>query len=35
MAKKYDIGFNGWCEESERLDISLDIIEKVFSEPKI
>ncbi|NVJ50138.1 MAG: bifunctional proline dehydrogenase/L-glutamate gamma-semialdehyde dehydrogenase PutA [Gammaproteobacteria bacterium] len=31
-AKKYDIGLTVDAEESERLDISLDIIEKVFSD---
>jgi RHH-type proline utilization regulon transcriptional repressor/proline dehydrogenase/delta 1-pyrroline-5-carboxylate dehydrogenase len=32
MAKKYDIGLTVDAEESERLDISLDIIEKVYSD---
>lgn len=35
MAKKYDIGLTVDAEESERLDISLDIIEKVFSDPDL
>ncbi|MFQ3249250.1 MAG: RHH-type proline utilization regulon transcriptional repressor/proline dehydrogenase [Glaciecola sp.] len=35
MAKKYDIGLTVDAEESERLDISLDIIEKVFSDPEL
>ncbi|WP_416307449.1 bifunctional proline dehydrogenase/L-glutamate gamma-semialdehyde dehydrogenase PutA [Neptunicella sp. SCSIO 80796] len=32
LAKKYDIGLTVDAEESERLDISLDIIEMVFSD---
>lgn len=32
LAKKYDIGLTVDAEESERLDISLDIIEAVFSD---
>jgi RHH-type proline utilization regulon transcriptional repressor/proline dehydrogenase/delta 1-pyrroline-5-carboxylate dehydrogenase len=32
LAKKYDIGLTVDAEESERLNISLDIIEKVFSD---
>ncbi|MFT5540908.1 MAG: RHH-type proline utilization regulon transcriptional repressor/proline dehydrogenase [Glaciecola sp.] len=32
LAKKYDIGLTVDAEESERLEISLDIIEKVFSD---
>ncbi|MGQ8366271.1 bifunctional proline dehydrogenase/L-glutamate gamma-semialdehyde dehydrogenase PutA [Glaciecola sp. 1036] len=32
MAKEYDIGLTVDAEESERLDISLDIIEKVFTD---
>ena len=32
LAKKYDIGLTIDAEESERLDISLDIIEAVFSD---
>lgn len=35
MAKKYDIGLTVDAEESERLDLSLDIIEKVFSDPEL
>jgi RHH-type proline utilization regulon transcriptional repressor/proline dehydrogenase/delta 1-pyrroline-5-carboxylate dehydrogenase len=35
MAKKYDIGLTVDAEESERLDISLDIIEIVFSDPEL
>lgn len=35
MAKKYDIGLTVDAEESERLDISLDIIEKVYSDPDL
>ncbi|WP_206485260.1 bifunctional proline dehydrogenase/L-glutamate gamma-semialdehyde dehydrogenase PutA [Thalassotalea sp. G2M2-11] len=32
LAKEYDIGLTVDAEESERLDISLDIIEKVFAD---
>jgi len=32
LAKKYDIGLTVDAEEADRLDISLDIIEKVFSD---
>jgi RHH-type proline utilization regulon transcriptional repressor/proline dehydrogenase/delta 1-pyrroline-5-carboxylate dehydrogenase len=35
LAKEYDIGLTVDAEESERLDISLDIIEKVFSDPDL
>ncbi len=35
LAKQYDIGFTVDAEESERLDISLDIIEQVFSDPQL
>lgn len=35
LAKEYDIGLTVDAEESERLDISLDIIENVFSDPKL
>ncbi|PKH01574.1 trifunctional transcriptional regulator/proline dehydrogenase/L-glutamate gamma-semialdehyde dehydrogenase [Psychromonas sp. MB-3u-54] len=35
LAKKYDIGLTVDAEESERLDISLDIIEIVFSDPEL
>jgi RHH-type proline utilization regulon transcriptional repressor/proline dehydrogenase/delta 1-pyrroline-5-carboxylate dehydrogenase len=35
LAKKYDIGLTVDAEESERLDISLDIIEIVFSDPDL
>lgn len=35
LAKRYDIGLTVDAEESERLDISLDIIEKVFSDPEL
>jgi RHH-type proline utilization regulon transcriptional repressor/proline dehydrogenase/delta 1-pyrroline-5-carboxylate dehydrogenase len=35
LAKQYDIGLTVDAEESERLDISLDIIEKVFSDPDL
>ncbi|MDN4502850.1 bifunctional proline dehydrogenase/L-glutamate gamma-semialdehyde dehydrogenase PutA [Alteromonadaceae bacterium BrNp21-10] len=35
MAKQYDIGLTVDAEESERLDISLDIIEAVFSDPDL
>jgi len=35
MAKEHDIGLTVDAEESERLDISLDIIEKVFSDPDL
>ena len=34
-AKKYDIGLTVDAEESERLEISLDIIEAVFSDPDL
>ncbi len=33
LAKKYQIGFTVDAEEADRLDLSLDIIEKVFSDP--
>ncbi len=35
LAKEYDIGLTVDAEESERLDISLDIIEIVFSDPDL
>ena len=35
LAKQYDIGLTVDAEESERLDISLDIIEAVFSDPDL
>ncbi|WP_100643741.1 bifunctional proline dehydrogenase/L-glutamate gamma-semialdehyde dehydrogenase PutA [Alteromonas facilis] len=35
LAKEYDIGLTVDAEESERLDLSLDIIEKVFSDPRL
>jgi RHH-type proline utilization regulon transcriptional repressor/proline dehydrogenase/delta 1-pyrroline-5-carboxylate dehydrogenase len=35
LAKEYNIGLTVDAEESERLDISLDIIEKVFSAPEL
>ncbi|WP_088330968.1 bifunctional proline dehydrogenase/L-glutamate gamma-semialdehyde dehydrogenase PutA [Lacimicrobium sp. SS2-24] len=35
LAKKYDIGLTVDAEESERLDISLDIIEAVFTDPEL
>jgi RHH-type proline utilization regulon transcriptional repressor/proline dehydrogenase/delta 1-pyrroline-5-carboxylate dehydrogenase len=34
-AKHYDIGFTVDAEEADRLDISLDIIEAVFSDPEL
>ncbi|MBV1909373.1 MAG: bifunctional proline dehydrogenase/L-glutamate gamma-semialdehyde dehydrogenase PutA, partial [Kangiellaceae bacterium] len=34
-AKKYDIGFTVDAEEADRLDISLDVIEAVFSDPAL
>lgn len=34
-AKKYDIGFTVDAEEADRLDISLDVIESVFSDPDL
>lgn len=34
-AKHYDIGFTVDAEEADRLDISLDIIETVFSDPEL
>ena len=35
LAKKYDIGVTIDAEESERLDLSLDIIEKVFTDSSL
>ncbi|MFW8590715.1 bifunctional proline dehydrogenase/L-glutamate gamma-semialdehyde dehydrogenase PutA [Glaciecola sp. 2405UD65-10] len=35
LAKEYDIGLTVDAEESERLEISLDIIEAVFSDPDL
>ncbi|KKO48894.1 transcriptional regulator [Arsukibacterium sp. MJ3] len=35
VAKSYDIGFTVDAEEADRLDISLDIIEAVFSDPEL
>ncbi|MBU3004927.1 bifunctional proline dehydrogenase/L-glutamate gamma-semialdehyde dehydrogenase PutA [Paraglaciecola arctica] len=35
LAKEYNIGLTVDAEESERLDISLDIIEQVFSDPDL
>lgn len=35
LAKKYDIGLTVDAEESERLDLSLDIIEKVFTDSSL
>jgi len=35
QAKKHNIGLTVDAEESERLEISLDIIEKVFSDPEL
>lgn len=34
-AKSYDIGLTVDAEEADRLDLSLDIIEKVFSDPSL
>lgn len=34
-AKKYNIGFTIDAEEADRLELSLDIIEKVFSDPSL
>ena len=34
-AMKYDIGFTVDAEEADRLDISLDVIEQVFSDPEL
>ncbi|MEC4088716.1 bifunctional proline dehydrogenase/L-glutamate gamma-semialdehyde dehydrogenase PutA [Pseudoalteromonas rubra] len=34
-AKQYDIGFTVDAEEADRLDISLDVIEAVFSAPEL
>jgi len=34
-AKKHDIGFTVDAEEAERLDLSLDVIEQVFSDPEL
>ncbi|OGV27955.1 MAG: bifunctional proline dehydrogenase/L-glutamate gamma-semialdehyde dehydrogenase [Legionellales bacterium RIFCSPHIGHO2_12_FULL_35_11] len=35
LAKKYDIGLTVDAEESERLEISLDVIERVFSDKSL
>ncbi|MFC4700531.1 bifunctional proline dehydrogenase/L-glutamate gamma-semialdehyde dehydrogenase PutA [Glaciecola siphonariae] len=35
MAKEYDIGLTVDAEESERLEVSLDIIERVYSDPDL
>ncbi|MFA3791620.1 bifunctional proline dehydrogenase/L-glutamate gamma-semialdehyde dehydrogenase PutA [Aliiglaciecola sp. SL4] len=35
LCKEYDIGLTVDAEEADRLDISLDIIEKVFSDPDL
>jgi len=35
LAKKYDIGLTIDAEETERLDLSLDVIERVFSDPSL
>ena len=35
LAKKYNIAFTIDAEESERLDLSLDLIERVFSAPSL
>ena len=35
MAKEYDIGLTVDAEEADRLDLSLDIIEKVFTDPDL
>ncbi|MDP4528610.1 bifunctional proline dehydrogenase/L-glutamate gamma-semialdehyde dehydrogenase PutA [Alkalimonas delamerensis] len=35
VAKSYDIGFTVDAEEADRLDISLDVIEAVFSDPEL
>jgi len=35
LAKQYDIGLTVDAEESERLDLSLDIIQAVFSDPEL
>jgi RHH-type proline utilization regulon transcriptional repressor/proline dehydrogenase/delta 1-pyrroline-5-carboxylate dehydrogenase len=35
QAKKYNIGFTIDAEEADRLDLSLDIIETVFSDPSL
>ncbi len=35
QAKKYNIGFTVDAEEADRLDLSLDIIEQVFSDPSL
>jgi len=34
-AKKHDIGFTVDAEEADRLEISLDVIEKIFSDPDL
>lgn len=35
QAKKYDIGLTVDAEEADRLDLSLDIFEKVFTDPEL
>jgi RHH-type proline utilization regulon transcriptional repressor/proline dehydrogenase/delta 1-pyrroline-5-carboxylate dehydrogenase len=35
LAKQYDLGFTIDAEETERLDLSLDIIEAVYSHPQL
>lgn len=35
QAKKYNIGLTVDAEEADRLDLSLDIIEKIFSDPSL
>jgi RHH-type proline utilization regulon transcriptional repressor/proline dehydrogenase/delta 1-pyrroline-5-carboxylate dehydrogenase len=35
LCKQYDIGLTVDAEEADRLDISLDIIEKVFTDPEL
>jgi RHH-type proline utilization regulon transcriptional repressor/proline dehydrogenase/delta 1-pyrroline-5-carboxylate dehydrogenase len=35
LAKQYDLGFTIDAEEADRLDLSLDIIETVFSDPDL
>ena len=35
VAKEYDIGFTVDAEEADRPDISLDVIEQVFSDPEL
>jgi RHH-type proline utilization regulon transcriptional repressor/proline dehydrogenase/delta 1-pyrroline-5-carboxylate dehydrogenase len=35
LAKRYDIGFNIDAEEADRLDLSLDILERLAADPAL